>query len=125
MSESDSSLRVAQIRVLGGASARLPVDATAYAHRKSRIMVNVANFVDGPDDRPRRQVWADSFAAALNQGDDGAYVNFLSDEGEARVRAAYPNGAWERLGQIKARYDPTNLFRRNQNIPPLSGGAGS
>ncbi len=123
LADSDSSIRAAQIRVLGGASARVPVDATAYAHRKSRIMVNVANFVDGPDDRPRRQAWADSFAAALDQGDHGAYVNFLGDEGEARVRAAYPHGAWERLAEIKAIYDPTNLFRRNQNIPP-AGPAG-
>jgi hypothetical protein len=121
LADSDSSLRVAQIRVLGGATARVPVDATAYAHRRSPIMVNVANFIDGPDDRPRRQAWADSFAAALNQGDDGAYVNFLSDEGEARVRAAYPHGAWERLAEIKAIYDPTNHFRRNQNIPPANG----
>jgi FAD/FMN-containing dehydrogenase len=45
-------------------------------------------------------------------------VNFLTDEGEERVRAAYPGGTWTRLAAIKARYDPTNLFRRNQNIPP-------
>ncbi len=58
------------------------------------------------------------FAAALRQGDDGAYVNFLTDEGEARVRAAYPGATWERLRAVKATYDPTNLFRSNQNIPP-------
>jgi FAD/FMN-containing dehydrogenase len=60
---------------------------------------------------------------ALNQGDDGVYVNFLSDEGPARVRAAYPGKTWDRLAAIKAKYDPTNLFRRNQNIPPATGGA--
>jgi FAD/FMN-containing dehydrogenase len=115
---SDASLRVAQLRVLGGAMARVPADATAFAHRASRIMVNVAAFYDGPDDKPRRERWVTELAAALNQGNDGAYVNFLDDEGEARVRAAYPGATWDRLRAIKKRYDPTNLFRRNQNIPP-------
>ncbi len=55
-------------------------------------------------------------------GDTGAYINFLSDEGEARVRGAYPGPTWDRLAVIKARYDPTNLFRLNQNIPPAAGG---
>ena len=48
----------------------------------------------------------------------GAYVNFLEDEGEERIRAAYPGATWDRLREIKRRYDPTNLFRLNQNIPP-------
>jgi hypothetical protein len=56
--------------------------------------------------------------AALRQGDDGAYVNFLADEGPERVRAAYPGRTWERLAQVKATYDPGNLFRLNQNVPP-------
>jgi FAD/FMN-containing dehydrogenase len=115
---SDATLRVAQLRVLGGAMARVPADATAYAHRTGRIMVNVAAFYDGPDDKPIREAWVRDFAAALHQGDDGVYVNFLGDEGEARVRAAYPGPTWNRLVEIKRRYDPANLFRLNQNIPP-------
>jgi hypothetical protein len=114
---SDASLRVAQLRVLG-AIARVPADATAFAHRDSKIMVNVASFYEGPEDRVVRQSWVDDFAAALRQGDAGAYVNFLVDEGEARVREAYPCPTWDRLAAIKALYDPTNLFRLNQNIPP-------
>ena len=58
--------------------------------------------------------------AALRQGDAGAYVNFLGDEGDARVRDAYPGSTWDRLVEIKRRYDPTNLFRLNQNIPPAT-----
>lgn len=54
----------------------------------------------------------------LNQGDDGAYVNFVSDEGPARTRAAYPGDTWDRLRQVKRAFDPENLFRLNQNIPP-------
>jgi FAD/FMN-containing dehydrogenase len=45
-------------------------------------------------------------------------VNFLTDEGSERIRAAYPGPTWDRLAAIKRRYDPTNLFRLNQNIPP-------
>lgn len=115
---SDAAMRVAQLRVLGGAMARVPADATAFAHRTSRIMVNVASFYEGPEDRDRRAAWVDGLAAALRQGDDGAYVNFLADEGEERIRAAYPGSTWDRLVAIKGRYDPTNLFRLNQNIPP-------
>lgn len=119
---SDASLRAAQLRVLGGAMARVPVAATAFAHRASRILAVVVNFYDGTaEDRARRAVWADGFAAALHQGDDGAYVNFLADEGQARVRAAYPGATWDRLVAIKQRYDPANLFRLNQNIPPNAG----
>jgi FAD/FMN-containing dehydrogenase len=115
---SDASLRVAQLRVLGGAMARVPADAAAFAHRASKIMVNVAAFYDGPEDKPLRGAWVDAFAAALRQNDAGAYVNFLSSEGEEGVRAAYPGATWDRLAAIKARYDPTNLFRLNQNVPP-------
>ena len=115
---SDAAVRVAQLRVLGGAMARVPAEATAYAHRERRIMVNLAAFYDGPEDRAVREAWVMDFAAGLRQGDSGAYVNFLGDEGAARVRDAYPRPTWERLAAIKARYDPTNLFRLNQNIPP-------
>lgn len=118
---SDASMRVAQIRVLGGAMARVPPDATAFAHRASRIMVNVASFYEGSQDRARRDAWVSGFAAALRQDDAGAYVGFLGDEGAARVRAAYPAATWDRLRAIKARYDPANLFRLNQNIPPALG----
>jgi FAD/FMN-containing dehydrogenase len=98
----------------------VPAEATAFAHRSSRIMANVAAFYEGPDDRARREAWVTDFAAALGGSDGGAYVNFLVDEGEERVRAAYPGSTWERLVEIKGRYDPTNLFRLNQNIPPAS-----
>jgi FAD/FMN-containing dehydrogenase len=118
LSSSDATMRVTQLRVLGGAIDRVPADATAYAHRGSRIMANVAAFYDGPEDKPIREAWVNEFAADLRQDDTGAYVNFLGDEGSERARAAYPDGTWDRLAAIKARYDPANLFRLNQNIPP-------
>jgi FAD/FMN-containing dehydrogenase len=115
---SDAVMRVAQLRVLGGAMARVPAEATAFAHRSSPIMVNVAAFYEGPEDLARREAWVTDFAAALRQCEDGAYVGFLGEEGEGRVREAYPGATWERLAGIKGRYDPTNVFRLNQNIRP-------
>lgn len=122
LTASDAPMRVAQLRVLGGAAARVPVEATAYAHRTARIMANLAAFYTGPEDKPLREAWVADFATALDQGEAGAYVNFLGDEGEARVRAAYPGATWDRLRQVKALYDPGNLFRLNQNIPPARNG---
>jgi hypothetical protein len=118
LESSDTPMRVTQLRVLGGAMARVPNDATAFAHRTSRVMANLAAFYEGPEDRAVREAWVADFASALVQGDTGAYVGFLADEGQARVCAAYPGKTWDRLAAIKAQYDPTNLFRLNQNIPP-------
>jgi len=109
---------VAQLRVLGGAAGRVPDSATAYAHRSRPIMVNVAAFYEGEDDRIVRMTWVRELADALSGDDRAAYVGFLADEGPDRVRAAYPNGAYERLAEIKRRYDPDNLFHLNQNIAP-------
>jgi FAD/FMN-containing dehydrogenase len=115
---SDAAMRVAQLRVLGGAYARVPPDATAYAHRDRPIMVNVASFYEGAEDQVVRERWVAELAEALRQGPDAAYVNFVADEGEDRIHAAYPGATWDRLAAIKARYDANNLFRSNQNVPP-------
>jgi FAD/FMN-containing dehydrogenase len=64
-------------------------------------------------------------ADALRQDDQGAYVNFLGNEGEGRIRVAYPGETWDRLVAVKRRYDPTNLFRLNQNVPPATEGSGA
>ena len=126
---STAQMAAAEIRVLGGAMARVPAEATAFAHRGSRIMVNVAAMYERPDEATVHEPWVADFAAALRQGDGGAYVNFLGDEGEARVRTAYPGATWQRLAAVKGRYDPANLFHLNHNIPPSdettnrSGGA--
>ena len=109
---------VAQLRVLGGAMARVPADATAFAHRGRRILANVAALYEDAEERPRHQAWVTGLANELGQGDPAAYAGFLDDEGEERVRAAYPGSTWERLTAIKAEYDPDNVFRLNQNLPP-------
>ena len=82
------------------------------------MMVNLAAFYETEAERVARQQWMDEFASAIRQSDKGAYVNFVGDEGEARVHAAYPDGTYRRLAEIKRRYDPTNLFHLNQNVPP-------
>lgn len=120
LKESDAMMAVAQLRVLGGAMARVPDAATAFAHRKSRILVNLAALYESPADNDRHEAWVERFAEAIRQGDRGAYVNFVGDEGEARVHDAYPDGTWNRLAEIKRRYDPDNLFRLNQNIQPAA-----
>jgi FAD/FMN-containing dehydrogenase len=115
---STAMMAACQLRALGGAMARVPDDATAFAHRQSEIMVNVAAIYGSPDEASVHEDWVTDFAAALRQSDDGMYVNFVGDEGEESIRASYPGETWDRLAAIKRRYDPTNLFRMNQNIPP-------
>src|SRR5215216_4420374 len=119
---STAPLAVAQIRVLGGAMARVSADATAFTHRERGIMVALGAVYERPEETAMHEEWVGKFAAALRQGDGGVYVNFLGDEGEARIREAYPRATFERLAAIKGRYDSTNLFRLNQNIPPATGG---
>jgi FAD/FMN-containing dehydrogenase len=118
LSACDAPMRVAQIRVLGGAMARIPSDATAYAHRSKAMLVNVAAFYQGEADREVRKAWAQQFYHALQPSDDSAYVGFLNDDGPERIRGAYPGPTWDRLAAVKSVYDPTNLFRLNQNIVP-------
>lgn len=113
-------MAVAQLRVLGGAVARVTNDATAYAHRQRRIMVNVAALYQDPSDRQRLEEWVLGLSNLLADDGVGAYVNFLGEDGASRMSEAYPAGTWERLVEIKSRYDPTNLFRLNQNIAPLN-----
>lgn len=120
LQSSSASMAVAQLRVLGGAIARVPADATAFAHRGSKIMVNIAALYEKPEEKGTHEAWVAEFAFALRQSDKGAYVNFLAEEGEERIHAAYPGSTWDRLAAIKARYDPTNLFHLNQNIHPVS-----
>jgi hypothetical protein len=121
LGSSDAPMRVAQLRVLGGAMARVDPDATAFAHRDRRIMATVASFYEGDADKARREAWVLDLVGALQQR-DGAYVNFLADEGPQRIHDAYPGRTWDRLAAIKRRYDPDNLFHRNQNVPPAAGG---
>jgi FAD/FMN-containing dehydrogenase len=115
---STAMMSAVQLRVLGGAMARVPADATAFAHRDRRIMANVAALFEQPEASATHEEWVTALHDELRSDTPGAYVNFLGDEGEARVHEAYPGPTWERLARIKAEVDPTNVFHRNQNVPP-------
>jgi len=103
---------------IGGATTRPAPDSVAYAHRDAQFVMNVHGRWEDPADDKRCIGWArDYFKASAPFASGGVYVNFLTaDEGE-RVRSAYgPN--YDRLAQVKRKFDPANLFRMNQNIPP-------
>lgn len=73
-----------------------------------------------PTDAPRNIAWVKEYHNALRPfSEEGAYVNFLMDEGDERIKATYRDN-YPRLAAIKAKYDPDNLFQFNQNIVPAS-----
>jgi FAD/FMN-containing dehydrogenase len=115
---STAQIPAAQLRVLGGAMARVPDDATALGYRGAKLMVNVAAMDESPKEGPEHKAWASSLATALSDGTAAAYVGFLGDEGEQGVRRAYPPATLDRLDQVKRQYDPDDLFRLNENIRP-------
>jgi AcrR family transcriptional regulator len=115
---STAHVAYAQLRVLGGAMARVPDGATAFGHRGAKMMLNVAAMYKSPDERPEHKAWVSSLATALSDGTCAAYVGFLGDDGDQSVRRAYPPATLERLAEVKRRYDPDNLFRRNLNVHP-------
>jgi FAD/FMN-containing dehydrogenase len=118
-----SAMAAIQIRVLGGAMRRVAPAETAFAHRDRKVMLNVVAMY-APGDEPGSSLdWVEELAGQIMSA-PGAYAGFLGDEGLERVRAAYPPETWERLADVKLRYDPTNLFRLNQNVPPAPSGRG-
>jgi FAD/FMN-containing dehydrogenase len=108
---------------MGGAVARVPHDATAYAARDVAHNI-IIDAVWLPEESaelgPAETAWARRFVGALHpHGTGGVYVNFLdSDDGAGRVREAYGDQTYRRLAQVKAEYDPDNAFHHNQNIQP-------
>jgi FAD/FMN-containing dehydrogenase len=117
---SPSPLNVIMVEVYGGAVARVASDATAFGHRDalfnlSHLAISNDAAMDG-----QQRVWArENWQKALPYSTGGAYVNYMS-EGED-VHSAYSDARFQRLAAIKAQYDPANLFRFNQNIPPVKG----
>ena len=105
---------------LEGAQSRVPEDATAFAHRKTPFLLNIHTRWQKAEDDDRCLAWVKDFHDATREFADGVYVNFMSQEGEARVREAYTPAVWDRLVKIKTDWDPDNLFRMNQNIAPAT-----
>jgi FAD/FMN-containing dehydrogenase len=110
------------IASLGGAINRIPVGATAYPHRNVNFVVNVHTRWSHPADDARCIGWARAlYEAAAPFATGGVYVNFMPDDEAQRVRAGAYGPNYARLAQIKAAYDPKNLFRTNQNVAPARG----
>lgn len=107
-----------QLRVLGGAMARVPNDAAAFGWRdRSAIMWLITPYED-LERAAEHEAWTAAFRAELPTGDGATYLNFMGAEPAGAVRAAYPVDTFNRLRQLKRRYDPDNVFRANHNIPP-------
>ncbi|HVR80453.1 MAG TPA: FAD-binding oxidoreductase [Acidimicrobiia bacterium] len=115
---SDESLAAVEIRVLGGAIARIPIEATAFAHRHRKIIASVVAAGFDPNEGDSHRAWVESLYRAVSHLADGVYVNFLDVDGETRIGEAYPESTLRRLTDVKRRYDPTNLFHRNLNVRP-------
>ena len=104
---------------LQGAISRVGPDATAYTHRQAPFLLNINAMWTDPRETDQQIAWARDFWTAMRPfSAGGVYVNFLSNEGEDRVKAAYDPHTYARLAALKSRYDPTNFFRYNQNITP-------
>jgi FAD/FMN-containing dehydrogenase len=116
---STAPMAAVQLRVLGGAMARVADEATAFGHRQAKLMVNIAVMYGRPGERREHEAWAAGVADAFSERPGApAYLGFVGDEGQAGVRRAYPQATLERLTRVKRRYDPSNLFRRNLNVLP-------
>lgn len=113
------SMNFLQVRPIGaGAMNRVSPEATAFSHRGARYMLAVIDHWESAGEDGENETWVDAFWGSIAGYRNGAYSNFLQDEGEGRVREAYAAAAFERLARIKSQYDPTNLFSGNENIPP-------
>ncbi|WP_448810644.1 FAD-binding oxidoreductase [Agromyces bauzanensis] len=121
--ESPTPFAAVNLRPMGGAIARVPDAATAFAHRSRALMATVGALHPDPVVAAAGAEWADRASTALEVGGAG-YVNFMSTTGETAVRAAYPEATLRRLAEAKALYDPANVFSSNVNIEPAGVAAG-
>lgn len=113
-----SPLSQMHVHYLGGAMQRTPSGGSAFPNRGAAFVYNLIGMWTDPVENDRHiGLVRDAFDALRPVSMGGAYINFLGDDGADRVRAAYGDN-FPRLQQLKARLDPTNLLRLNQNIPP-------
>lgn len=109
---------VVHIYPTDGAVQCVGAQETAYRHREAKFVHIIAATSPNPGDMPQHMEWAHAYWQALHpHSTGGGYVNFLMDEGQDHVNATYGEN-YERLVSLKNKYDPTNLFRINQNIQP-------
>jgi FAD/FMN-containing dehydrogenase len=118
-SEAPNAMSELHIHHLGGAMGRVSADATAFGTRDREYILNTVARTSDANNFDAVVQWARSACAALGPN-AASYVNFTGDSSEESVRASYPAATYARLASVKARYDPTNLFRLNQNIRPAA-----
>jgi len=105
---------------IDGAASRVPAGATAFAYRDGGWAGVIVGVDPDPANSERVTRWAQDYWADLHPtSPGGAYINFMMAEGEDRIMASY-RGNYDRLAQVKRRYDPANVFHVNQNIKPAS-----
>jgi FAD/FMN-containing dehydrogenase len=121
-----SPLTEVLIQPLGGAFGRVPEDATAFSHRDARWCYHALSQWPDPADTPVNRAWTYAFVAAMSPfARREVHPNYVSDDRQDRVRSFYGDATYERLVAIKDRWDPENVFNRNQNIrPSRSNGRG-
>jgi len=113
-----SLLSTMHIYPIDGAVQRIPKNATAFSYREAKWSMVIAGIDPNPTNKESITRWAKDYWEALHPySAGGAYVNFMMEEGQSRVEATYRDN-YKRLSEIKRKYDPTNLFRVNQNIQP-------
>ena len=121
--DSNSPLAMLELRQLGGALSRPPADLNPMGRSDSRFIMYGLGATPTPEMAQEVQAYLAYVAEAVRPHASGVtYVNFMDLDGASaeRVRAAYSPDDWQRLVTLKDRYDPTNLFRFNRNIPPSS-----
>jgi FAD/FMN-containing dehydrogenase len=117
-SQLPSLLSTMHLYPINGAVHRVSRDATPFFYRDATWSMVIAGLDSDPANNERITKWAKSYWEALHPySAGGAYVNFMMEEGQSRVEATYRDN-YKRLSEIKRKYDPTNLFRVNQNIAP-------
>ncbi|HEY6653088.1 MAG TPA: FAD-binding oxidoreductase [Solirubrobacterales bacterium] len=103
---------------LGGAIREVGEEETAFGGRGVGHTFNITAVTEGEEGFEQEREWVRGFWSALEPFHESVYVNFLMEEGQDRIRDAYGPAKYERLRALKREYDPDNLFRLNQNIPP-------
>ena len=108
------------LQQMHGAAARVDPAATAFPHRRAQYDLLILSQWEDPADADRNVAWTRAFFEAMRPfADRAVYVNDLGEEGADRVREAY-GANYGRLAATKAKYDPTNVFRANQNVRPTA-----
>ena len=103
---------------INGACHRVASDATAFGHRDASFAPVIAGMWENPEDNEANTAWVRDYAAALApHSEEGGYINFMAADDQGRTAANYGTN-YDRLVEVKTKYDPGNLFHMNQNIVP-------